>query len=42
MEINLNSKWKSLLNWEINQPYFIELMNSVEDEYSKNTCFPPK
>ncbi len=42
MEINLNSKWKSLLNWEINQLYFIELMNSVEDEYSKNTCFPPK
>jgi uracil-DNA glycosylase len=42
MEINLNSTWKSLLNEEINQPYFIDLMNYVEDEYSKNTCFPPK
>jgi uracil-DNA glycosylase len=42
MEINLNSTWKSLLNEEISQPYFIELMNSVEEEYSKNTCYPPK
>jgi len=42
MEFNLNSSWKTLLNEEIHQPYFIELMNSVEDEYSKNTCFPPK
>lgn len=42
MEINLNSTWQSLLNEEINQPYFIELMNSVEDEYSNNSCFPPK
>jgi len=42
MEINLNSSWKSLLCEEINQPYFIDLMNSVDDEYSKNTCYPPK
>lgn len=42
MEINLKSSWKSLLCEEINQPYFVELMNSVEDEYSKNTCYPPK
>ena len=42
MEINLNSTWKSLLDEEINQPYFIDLMNSVENEYSKNTCYPPK
>ncbi len=42
MEIKLNSTWKSLLNEEINQPYFIDLMNSVEDEFSKNTCYPPK
>jgi uracil-DNA glycosylase len=42
MEINLNSSWQSLLNEEINQPYFIDLMNSVEEEYSKNTCYPPK
>jgi len=42
MEIKFNSSWKSLLNEEINQPYFIKLTNSVEDEYSKNTCYPPK
>ena len=42
MEIKLNSSWESLLKEEINQPYFIKLINSVEDEYSKNTCYPPK
>lgn len=42
MEINLNSSWKSLMNEEIKQPYFIDLMNSVESEYSKNICYPPK
>lgn len=41
MEINLNSSWKSLLSEEINQPYFIDLINSVYVEYSKNTCYPP-
>ena len=38
MEINLKSSWKSLLCEEINQPYFVELMNSVEEEYSKKVC----
>jgi len=42
MEINFNSSWQSLLNEEINKPYFIELLNSVKVEYSKHTCYPPK
>jgi len=42
MEININSSCKSLLNEEMSNPYFVDLMNSVEFEYSKNTCYPPK
>ena len=42
MEINLKSSWKSLLCEEINQPYFVELMNSVEEEYSKNKSIASK
>jgi uracil-DNA glycosylase len=42
MEINLNSSWQSLLNEEINQPYFNKLMESVNEEYLSNKCYPLK
>lgn len=42
MDINLKSSWKSLLREEINQSYFIDLMNSVDEEYSNTICYPPK
>ena len=42
MEIKFNPSWQSILNEEINKPYFTDLMNSVEEEYSINTCYPPK
>ncbi len=42
MEIKLKSSWQSLLNKEINEPYFVKLIDSVNEEYFKNTCYPPK
>ena len=42
MKISLNSNWKSILYDEIQKPYFLDLMNSVDEEYENHTCFPPK
>lgn len=42
MEHNFNSSWKTILASEIQKPYFKELMFAVANEYSLNTCFPPK
>jgi uracil-DNA glycosylase len=41
MQINLDSKWKSILSDEIQKPYFLDLMYSLESEYQENICFPP-
>ena len=42
MQINLNSKWKSLLSDEIQKPYFTDLMEKLESEYQESSCFPPE
>jgi uracil-DNA glycosylase len=42
MNLNLNSSWQTILSDEIEKPYFVELMNTVEQEYQNSVCFPPK
>lgn len=42
MQPNLGPSWKTILASEIQKPYFKELMFAVANEYSLNTCFPPK
>ena len=42
MQPNLNPSWQSILSEEIEKPYFKDLMHSVDEEYQKHTCFPPK
>ncbi|CAN1497147.1 Ung Uracil DNA glycosylase [Flavobacteriaceae bacterium] len=42
MESHLNSSWQTILATEIQKPYFKDLMLAVANEYSVNSCFPPK
>jgi len=42
MNLNLNPFWQTILSDEIIKPYFVELMNTVEQEYQNSVCFPPK
>ena len=42
MQINLNTSWQSILSDEINKPYFQDLIKTVDEEYKKYTCYPPK
>jgi uracil-DNA glycosylase len=42
MEFHLNSSWNTVLATEIQKPYFKELMLAVANEYSQNSCYPPK
>lgn len=37
-----NQSWEALLESEFQKPYFVELMQQVEQEYATTTCFPPK
>lgn len=37
-----NQSWEALLATEFQKPYFVELMQQVEQEYASTTCFPPK
>ena len=37
-----NQSWETLLASEFQKPYFVELMQQVEQEYAITTCFPPK
>lgn len=37
-----NQTWEAQLVPEFQKPYFIELMQKVEQEYATTTCFPPK
>ena len=34
-------EWNEFINNEREKPYFMALMEFVDDEYSKNLCFPP-
>jgi uracil-DNA glycosylase len=42
MQINFNSSWQTILSDEIEKPYFLELMDFVDQEYKNWVCFPPK
>ncbi|TRX16202.1 uracil-DNA glycosylase [Flavobacterium franklandianum] len=42
MQPNFNPSWQSILSEEIQKPYFSDLMNTVDEEYQSNTCFPSK
>lgn len=37
-----NQSWEALLAPEFKKPYFVELIQQVEQEYATTTCFPPK
>ena len=37
-----NQSWNNQLKSEFQKPYFLELMQQVEQEYATTTCFPPK
>ena len=37
-----NQSWNIQLKSEFQKPYFLELMQQVEQEYDTTTCFPPK
>lgn len=37
-----NQTWEALLESEFQKPYFVELMQQVEQEYASTICFPPK
>ena len=37
-----NNDWDQYLSEEIQKEYFVKLLNSVEEEYDKFTCYPPK
>ena len=37
-----NQTWQALIATEFQKPYFVELMQQVEQEYTNTTCFPPK
>lgn len=42
MQLKTNLNWNAYLQEQFNLPYFKELKGFVENEYSENTCFPPK
>ena len=37
-----NQTWQAFLATEFQKPYFVELTQQVEQEYTYTTCFPPK
>jgi uracil-DNA glycosylase len=42
MQVNIHPSWKAILEPEFEKPYFIDLMQKVNNEYANFTCFPPK
>lgn len=40
MSFQFHSSWKKVLADEFEKPYWHRLVSFVEEEYSKNTCFP--
>ncbi|HSD05636.1 uracil-DNA glycosylase [Flavobacterium sp.] len=42
MLYNLSPSWQSILADEIQKPYFLDLMKTVDEEYKNHVCFPPK
>lgn len=42
MQLDLNIDWRSVLSEEIENPYFQDLIQNVEQEYKEYVCYPPK
>lgn len=42
MQLQLNSEWQAILAEEIQKPYYIQLLQLVEEEYQNTICYPPK
>jgi len=42
MEIKLHNSWNQIISSELDKPYFIELTDFVNKEYSLHKCFPDK
>ncbi len=42
MNIDINNEWRDVLAPEFDKPYFVELMNFVEQEYQTTQIFPPR
>jgi len=42
MEIKLHYSWNQIISSEFDKPYFIELTDFVNKEYSLHKCFPDK
>jgi uracil-DNA glycosylase len=42
MQLNFGTSWQTILATEIQKPYFKDLMLAVANEYSINSCYPPK
>ncbi|QWX85129.1 uracil-DNA glycosylase [Cellulophaga sp. HaHaR_3_176] len=42
MKLDIHDSWATHLNEEFKKPYFINLMNFVDNEYREHTCYPEK
>ena len=42
MQLNFGTSWQTILATETQKPYFKDLMLAVANEYSVNSCYPPK
>jgi uracil-DNA glycosylase len=42
MQLHLNPSWQTVLDNEIQKPYFQDLIKAVDEEYKNHICFPPK
>jgi len=42
MEVKIETSWNKVLQSEFEQPYFVELMNFVDQAYQSQTVYPPK
>lgn len=40
MNLDIHESWKNVLQNEFQKPYFIELMQFVDQQYEENTCYP--
>ena len=41
MNVNLDSSWRKELETTFNEPYFLELVRFIKQEYRNHTCYPP-
>ncbi|SEK54268.1 Uracil-DNA glycosylase [Aquimarina amphilecti] len=42
MNVNIENSWRTRLEQEFDKPYFKSLIDFIELEYEKETCFPPE